>query len=202
MSNCSGAFRGRPSFRCRSPACGNRGNLRLVHSGRFLTDLDAISSPYVEDILDPGEARRMLLETVRGCRFGCKYCYYPKGCDAPRFLSTAQIVANLHYAVEHGVGEVVLLDPTLNQRPDFADFLRLLGRSNANGQLAFSGELRAEGIDPKTAGMLAPGQFPRSGDRPAIGRAPDVGTDGPANQPGGLRTGREGHDGGGNQGPG
>lgn len=93
----------------------------------FLPDLDAISSPYVEGILDASQPQPMLLETVRGCRFHCKYCYYPKGCGNPRFLSSRQIIANLNWAIDHGVKEVVLLDPTLNQRPDFADFLRLLG---------------------------------------------------------------------------
>ncbi len=101
----------------------------------------------------------MLLETARGCRFRCKYCYYPKGRKTQRFLSAEQILANLNYAAEHGATEVVLLDPTLNQRRDFAEFLRLLDRGNAGRRLAFSGELRAEGIDPQTAGLLRAANF-------------------------------------------
>jgi radical SAM superfamily enzyme YgiQ (UPF0313 family) len=124
-----------------------------------LENLDAISSPYVEGILDLAAGGRMLLETARGCRFRCKYCYYPKGHDTQRFLSADQIFANLNHAVERGAAEVVLLDPTLNQRPDFADFLRLLGRGNAGGRLAFSGELRAEGIDRPTARLLREANF-------------------------------------------
>ena len=54
---------------------------------------------------------------------------------------------------------MVLLDPTLNQRPDFADFLRLLGRGNAGRRLAFSGELRAEGIDAAAARLLRAANF-------------------------------------------
>jgi hypothetical protein len=53
----------------------------------------------------------------------------------------------------------VLLDPTLNQRPDFADFLRLLRRGNPAGRLAFSGELRAEGIDAELARLLREANF-------------------------------------------
>jgi radical SAM superfamily enzyme YgiQ (UPF0313 family) len=121
-------------------------------------DLDAVSSPYIEGILDFAAERRMMLETVRGCRFRCKYCYYPKSHKQLRFLSAKQILANLNYAAEHGATEVVLLDPTLNQRPDFADFLRLLRRGN-EGRLALSGELRAEGIDASSARLLREAGF-------------------------------------------
>jgi imidazolonepropionase-like amidohydrolase len=44
-----------------------------------------------------------------------------------------------------GAREVVLLDPTLNQRKDFAGLLRLLAEGNPGGRLTFFGELRAEG---------------------------------------------------------
>ncbi len=124
-----------------------------------LSDLDTISSPYLEGILDVADERRMLLETARGCRFRCKYCYYPQNQDVLRFLSAGQIAVNLRHAAEYGATEVVLLDPTLNQRPDFADFLRLLAANNSRQQLAFSGELRAEGIDENTARLLHAANF-------------------------------------------
>jgi radical SAM superfamily enzyme YgiQ (UPF0313 family) len=124
-----------------------------------LENLDAISSPYIEGILDVADGGRMLLETARGCRFRCKYCYYPKGRDTQRFLSAEQILANLRHAADRGANEVVLLDPTLNQRPDFTEFLRLLHRGNPERRLAFSGELRAEGIDTATARLLRAANF-------------------------------------------
>lgn len=124
-----------------------------------LANLDAISSPYLEGILDATDGRQMLLETVRGCRFRCKYCYYPKNFDAQRSLSIEQITANLRHAIERGATEVVLLDPTLNQRPDFAGFLRLLAENSPQQQLTFSGELRAEGIDAATAKLLRAANF-------------------------------------------
>jgi hypothetical protein len=122
-------------------------------------DLDAVSSPYVEGVLDLGDERRMSLETARGCRFGCKYCYYPKSHAGLRFLSADRILASLNHAVEHGAAEVVLLDPTLNQRPDFSEFLRLLRRGNREARLTFSGELRAEGIDADLARLLREAGF-------------------------------------------
>ena len=126
--------------------------------------LDAFASPYTAGIVSAAVAggadqHRMSLETARGCRYRCKYCYYPKSHDAIRFLSSDQVLANLQYAVEHEMTEVVLLDPTLNQRPHFAEFLQLLGRGNPSGRLAFSGELRAEGIDADTARLLRQANF-------------------------------------------
>jgi radical SAM superfamily enzyme YgiQ (UPF0313 family) len=133
----------------RFPSAGEQGPL----------DLNSVSSPYVEGILDLSNGGRMSLETARGCRFGCKYCYYPKSHKRLSFLSDEQVLANLDFAAEHGATEVVLLDPTLNQRPDFAGFLRLLGRGNPAGRLAFSGELRAEGIDAELAWLLREANF-------------------------------------------
>jgi radical SAM superfamily enzyme YgiQ (UPF0313 family) len=127
-------------------------------------DLDAFASPYTAGIVRSAVAgcadqQRMSLETARGCRYRCKYCYYPKSHDTLRFLSSDQILTNLQYAVEYDMTEVVLLDPTLNQRPHFAEFLELLRRGNPSGRMAFSGELRAEGIDADTARLLRQANF-------------------------------------------
>jgi len=125
----------------------------------LLTGLDEVSSPYLEGILDAADEQVMFLETMRGCRSHCKFCYYPKGYRRVSLLSPEKIAANLRHAVERGAREVVLLDPTLNQRPDFDGFLRLVARSNPDRQLAFFGELRAEGIDAEGAALLRAANF-------------------------------------------
>src|SRR5207245_2032371 len=81
-------------------------------------------------VLQTAEEERLLLETTRGCVFKCKFCYYPKSYDKQYYLAAEQVRANLRHAQERGVREVFLLDPTLNQRPDFADFLRVLAQGN------------------------------------------------------------------------
>ncbi|MFO0897388.1 MAG: radical SAM protein [Pirellulales bacterium] len=124
-----------------------------------LPNLNGISSPYLAGILDAGQEQMLLLETIRGCIFKCKFCYYPKSYDDLYFLSEEKIVANLRHARERGAREVVLLDPTLNQRKNFADFVRLLGRENPGRQFTYFGELRAEGITPEIAGLLAEAGF-------------------------------------------
>ncbi|MDB5334871.1 MAG: radical protein [Planctomycetaceae bacterium] len=124
-----------------------------------LPNLNAISSPYLEGILDAADEGMLLLETIRGCIFKCKFCYYPKSYDDLYFVSRDKIVANLQHAREHGATEVVLLDPTLNQRKDFAEFLQLLAECNPGRRFAYFGELRSEGINDEIAALLAAANF-------------------------------------------
>ncbi len=124
-----------------------------------LANLDEVSSPYLTGILNAADERMLLLETIRGCVFKCKFCYYPKSYDALYFVSEEKIVANLRHAQAAGVNEVILLDPTLNQRKDFDDFLRLLARENPGNQFQYFGELRSEGIKPETAKLLRAANF-------------------------------------------
>ena len=124
-----------------------------------LPNLNEISSPYLEGILDAADERMMMLETIRGCVFKCKFCYYPKSYDGLYFLSEEKIVANLAHARQRGATEVVLLDPTLNQRKDFDDFLRILARENPDHQFTYFGELRSEGIREVTARLLRQANF-------------------------------------------
>jgi radical SAM superfamily enzyme YgiQ (UPF0313 family) len=126
---------------------------------RPLAKLDDISSPYLAGILDAADEEMLLLETIRGCIFKCKFCYYPKSYDDLYFLSEEKIVANLEHARRRGAREVVLLDPTLNQRRDFASFLKLLARENPDRQFTYFGELRAEGITAEIARLLAEANF-------------------------------------------
>jgi radical SAM superfamily enzyme YgiQ (UPF0313 family) len=126
---------------------------------RPMAELDRISSPYLAGILDAADEQMMLLETVRGCVFKCKFCYYPKAYDSLYYVSREKIAANLAYARRRGAEEVVLLDPTLNQRKDFAEFLKLLAQANPDGQFTYFGELRGEGITAETARLLKEANF-------------------------------------------
>jgi radical SAM superfamily enzyme YgiQ (UPF0313 family) len=124
-----------------------------------LPQLDIVTSPYLTGILDAADERMLLLETLRGCVFRCKFCFYPKSYDDLYFASEDKIAACLQHAREHGAREVILLDPTLNQRRDFAGFLRLLARNNPERRFTYFGELRAEGIDAGIAALLRDANF-------------------------------------------
>jgi hypothetical protein len=124
-----------------------------------MPDLNTLGSPYRADILDVTDEEMLLLETTRGCRFKCKFCYYPKAYDQLYYLTDDAVLADLRHAAERGVKEVVLLDPTLNQRKDFHDFLRLLSQGNPGQRFRYFGELRAEGITAETAALLRSANF-------------------------------------------
>jgi radical SAM superfamily enzyme YgiQ (UPF0313 family) len=124
-----------------------------------LADLSQLGSPYLAGILDAAEERMLLLETTRGCVFKCKFCYYPKSYDKQYYLRPETIWANLRHAVDRGASEVFLLDPTLNQRKDFADLLHVLAEGNPGRQFTYFGELRGEGITQDTARLLRDANF-------------------------------------------
>lgn len=124
-----------------------------------MPDLNVLQSPYLTGILDAREEQMLLLETTRGCVFKCKFCYYPKSYDKQYYLAPERVRASLRHAREAGVREVFLLDPTLNQRKDFAEFLTLLAEENPRQEFTYFGELRGEGVTEKTAALLKAANF-------------------------------------------
>jgi len=124
-----------------------------------LRSLDMVASPYIEGLLDAGEEGILLLETLRGCVFKCKFCFYPKSYDDLYYLAEEHVVAALAHARERGVREVTLLDPTLNQGRDFTAFVDLLARCNPGRTFTYFGELRAEGLDADIAARLRDANF-------------------------------------------
>ncbi len=124
-----------------------------------LPDLTALGSPYLAGILDVADEQMMLLETSRGCRYRCRFCYYWKSYNDTYYLDDDAIRAGLRHAAERGAREVFLLDPTLNQRKDFAHLLRLLAEGNPGQRFSYFAELRAEGITEETARLLREANF-------------------------------------------
>jgi radical SAM superfamily enzyme YgiQ (UPF0313 family) len=124
-----------------------------------LPDLNMLGSPYLAGVLDVADEEMLLLETSRGCRFRCKFCYYWKSYDKTYYLADEAIRASLRHAAERGAREVFLFDPTLNQRKDFAGLLRLLAEGNPGGRFTYFGELRAEGVTEETARLLREANF-------------------------------------------
>jgi radical SAM superfamily enzyme YgiQ (UPF0313 family) len=124
-----------------------------------LADLNVLSCPYRAGILDAADEDMLLLETARGCRYRCRFCYYWKSYDAVYHLSYENIRATLQHATTRRAREVFLLDPTLNQRKDFADLLRLLAECNPGHRFTYFGELRGEGVTEETARLLREANF-------------------------------------------
>jgi len=124
-----------------------------------LPDLIVLGSPYLAGILDIADEQMLWLETSRGCRYRCRFCYYWKSYQDTYYLADETIRACLRHAGERGAKEVFLLDPTLNQRKDFAGLLHLLAECNPRHCFNYFAELRAEGITEETARLLREANF-------------------------------------------
>lgn len=116
-------------------------------------------SPYLEDLVPVEPRRATYVETVRGCRSHCTYCFYPRSSSVLRVLDverSARLVAELR---DRGAREIVFLDPTFNHRPEFEALLDALAKENPDRAISFFGEVRAEGLTPDHAARLARAGF-------------------------------------------
>ncbi|EPG64282.1 B12-binding domain-containing radical SAM protein [Leptospira wolffii] len=123
--------------------------------------LTSYPSPYLEGFVPVDPARSTYLETVRGCRSQCTYCFYPKSSNVLRTLDIPETVKLLSSLKDRGAKELVFLDPTFNHRPGFEDFLDSIIRVNEDRSMTMFGELRSEGITEKIADKLALAGFNR-----------------------------------------
>lgn len=116
-------------------------------------------SPYLEGLVPVDPDRSTYIETVRGCRSHCTFCFYPRSSSVLRVLDverSAQLVSALR---AKGAREVVFLDPTFNHRPDFEPLLEALARANPDRALSFFAEVRAEGLTAAHAAAMARAGF-------------------------------------------
>ncbi|HCY84385.1 MAG TPA: hypothetical protein DHV36_04545, partial [Desulfobacteraceae bacterium] len=116
-------------------------------------------SPYTEDIITPCPGDPVLLETQRGCPYGCRFCNYNKSAGKLIFKHPDHIMETVAWAKTRGISEIVFLDPTLNARPDLVPLLQKLCDLNHDNRLSLSSELRAERIDHRMAELFRKAGF-------------------------------------------
>ncbi len=121
--------------------------------------LTAYPSPYLEDLVPVEAARSTYVETVRGCRSHCTFCFYPRSSSVLRVLDVERSAALVKELKGRGAREVVFLDPTFNHRPELVPLLDALADVNADRALTFFAEIRAEGLTPEHARKLARAGF-------------------------------------------
>jgi tRNA A37 methylthiotransferase MiaB len=124
-------------------------------------ELAKYPSPYLEDLVPVDPRRSTYVETVRGCRSHCTFCFYPRSSSVLRTLDvpgSARLVAALR---DKGAREVVFLDPTFNHRPQFDELLDALAAENPARALTFFAEVRAEGLTAEHARKLKRAGFDR-----------------------------------------
>ncbi len=116
-------------------------------------------SPYLNGVLPVEAGRSTFVETVRGCKSHCTFCFYPRSSAVLRALDVAQSILLLENLRDQGAREIVFLDPTFNHRPEFLALMKAMAAVNRSGHLRFFAEVRAEGLTPEHADLLAQAGF-------------------------------------------
>lgn len=123
------------------------------------TNIQDYPSPYLSDILPISTSHAIYLETIRGCRSLCSYCFYPKTSNSIRRLSIETSRELLLDLKKRGASELVFIDPTFNHRPKFEEFLDMLIEINSDKQFTVFGELRPEGLSAEILKKLSKANF-------------------------------------------
>ena len=113
-------------------------------------ELECLTSPYLDGMIDPSEYGGVLWELARGCPFKCAYCYESKGEKTVRLFPMEKIKAELDLFAKKKVPQVFVLDPTYNVNKKRAiELLRLIASKTPDTFYYF--EARAEFIDRELA---------------------------------------------------
>jgi radical SAM superfamily enzyme YgiQ (UPF0313 family) len=119
-------------------------------------DLSLCRYPYLDRRISPSLDGTLFLETVRGCPFRCRYCYYHKAFRNMRKHPASSIDEVLDFAYSEGsrVSEIYLMDPTFNVGPEFKKLARSMAERRNLRQVALHTELRADLLSPEDVILL------------------------------------------------
>jgi hypothetical protein len=119
-------------------------------------DLEPCVDPYGSGIIGPSAGGTVFVETLRGCPFRCRYCYYHKAFGTVRSHPWSSIRQTLTWAYQEGSGvrELYLMDPSFNVSPHYRDILTLLATLRGQRDVKIHTELRADLIDEKDVELL------------------------------------------------
>ena len=123
--------------------------------------LSRYPSPYLAGAIAVDPARSTYVETVRGCRSHCTFCFYPRSSSVLRTLDVPESASLVAALRDRGARQVTFLGPTFNHRPGFAELLDALGEVNSQRTVSFFAEVRAEGLTAEHTRKLARAGFDR-----------------------------------------
>jgi len=132
------------------------GGVHLNEAPPRTWNLESCPYPYLDGRIGPSRDGTLFLETVRGCPFRCRYCYYHKSFRDVRPHPSVSIekVLDLAYARDFGVKEIYLMDPTFNAQPGFRDLLQSITRRRGQKNLRLHAELRGDTLTPDDVRLL------------------------------------------------
>lgn len=138
---------------------GENGQWHFTGSNSSRVSLRHLPSPYLSGCLDPHVDKVLWLETVRGCVHRCAYCYYHKQAPGLGLFTRERILSEVRRARDHGIEEIVFLDPCFTRRPRLGALLDGLAAEHNAGGLGLHAECNAEDIDAVTAKKCSRAHF-------------------------------------------
>ncbi len=118
--------------------------------------LDRCDYPYIGGRIGPSRDGTIFLETVRGCAFKCRYCYYHKAFSGirPHSRTSVAAVLDMAYSTESRIREIYLMDPTFNARRGFRELLAEMAARRARKDVAIHTELRGDFLRADDVALL------------------------------------------------
>lgn len=134
------------------------GALIVTAERTTLQDLSGIPSPYLSGLLDDTPADGMLMvEVSRWCPYSCSFCLYGRNMGprlGNRYFGLDRLLAEIAWGKAHGLRRVHFVEANLNLVPVFWPLMRALADLNADRQLTFYAELRAEHLTAEVVAAL------------------------------------------------
>ncbi len=122
---------------------------RIIIQENYL-ELRCLPNPYLQHIIIPAEGESMFLETMRGCPYHCKYCFYSKSYSRMRYFPEEIIHPFFALARQYKVPEVYIMDPSLNVAPGLEARLDRIAAAN-DPAIPLHTEIRLESVTPEIA---------------------------------------------------
>ncbi len=135
-------------------------NFPHVVSGKPFDVSSEFKNPYSEGILKRGMGKNFFLETMRGCPYRCKYCFYSKNRVKVRFYHEDLIKEFFRFQIKfyRDSEELYILDPSFEVHPEIENFLGKISKFNSLG-LPIHTEIRAEKITSEIAKLMKDAGF-------------------------------------------
>jgi hypothetical protein len=132
--------------------------LKRVYRCAGYVDLSRVPNPYLEKILVPFKDEAIFFETMRGCPYSCKYCFYSKSYSGLRFFPGRYLPGLFALAREYGVPEIYIMDPSFNVTPELKQRLEALRDANTSA-IPVHTEIRLEAVTPGIARLMGQAGF-------------------------------------------
>lgn len=127
---------------------------KRVYRSHRPVNLHEVPNPYLDGLLAPVPGESVFFETMRGCPYPCKYCFYSKSHAGMRYFPDEWVPALFALARDYRVPEIYLMDPSFEVTPDLEKKLAAIRSANST-RIPVHTEMRLESITPRIADSMA-----------------------------------------------